>query len=70
MTTQVLCPKCHGQRTVACPACSGLGGRSFSGIIIGICAQCHGSGRYRCDVCGGAAEVEPDAASRFEQNAA
>jgi hypothetical protein len=38
MPTYVLCPKCHGQRTIACPSCSGLGGRSFSGVVIGICA--------------------------------
>jgi hypothetical protein len=69
MPMYVLCPKCHGQRTVVCPTCSGLGGRSYSGIIIGICSQCHGSGRSRCDVCGGAAEVEPEIARRFEQHA-
>jgi len=34
MPMYVLCPKCHGQRTIACPACSGRGGRSFSGVII------------------------------------
>src|SRR5262249_35638730 len=70
VTTQVLCPKCHGQRTMACPACNGLGGKCFAGVIIGICAQCHGGGRRCCDVCGGAAEVEPDTAHRFKQHAA
>jgi hypothetical protein len=60
MPTRTLCPKCHGQRTIACPVCSGSGGRCSAGVIIGICEQCHGSGRCRCDVCGGAAEVEPD----------
>src|SRR5262245_10363088 len=61
MPTRRLCPKCHGQRTISCPACSGLGGRCFAGVVVGICGQCHGSGQCRCDVCGGAAEVEPDA---------
>src|SRR6476619_2496846 len=50
----------HGQRTIACPVCSGLGGQSFAGVIVGICGQCHGSGQCRCDVCGGAGEVDPD----------
>ena len=42
------------------PDCTGSGGRSFAGVIIGICGRCHGTGQCRCDVCGGAAEVEPD----------
>ena len=25
MPDNVLCPKCHGQRTTACPACNGSG---------------------------------------------
>ena len=25
MPDKVLCPKCHGQRTTACPACNGSG---------------------------------------------
>jgi len=70
MPTRRLCPKCHGQRTISCPACSGLGGRCFAGVVVGICGQCHGSGQCRCDVCGGAAEVEPDALRRFEQPSA
>jgi hypothetical protein len=68
MPTRSLCLKCHGQRTIACPICSGSGGRSFAGVVIGICEKCHGSGRCRCDVCGGAAEVEPDTLRRFEQH--
>ena len=28
MPTRTLCPKCHGQRTIACPACSGVGAPS------------------------------------------
>src|SRR5215831_2018783 len=43
MTTRTLCPKCHGQRTVACTVCSGSGGRCVARVVIGICAQCHGS---------------------------
>jgi hypothetical protein len=65
MPTRTLCPKCHGQRTCSCPACSGSGGRAFAGVIIGICEHCHGSGRCRCDVCGGAAEVEPETLQRL-----
>jgi hypothetical protein len=68
MPTRTLCPKCHGQRTIACRACGGSGGRSFKGVVIGICERCHGSGQCRCDVCGGAAEVEPETLQRFEQH--
>jgi hypothetical protein len=60
MPTRTLCPNCHGQRTVVCPAWSGSGGNAFAGVVIGICGQCHGCGQCRCDVCGGAAEVDPD----------
>jgi hypothetical protein len=59
------CPKCHGQRTVACPVCGGSGGRAFAGVVSGICEQCHGAARCRCDVCGGAAEVEPETLQRL-----
>ena len=65
MPTRTLCPKCHGQRTVACPVCGGSGGKAFAGVIIGICEQCHGAARCRCDVCGGAAEVEPETLQRL-----
>ena len=50
--------------TIACPVCSGLGGQSFAGVIVGICGQCHGSGQCRCNVCGGAGEVDPEATLR------
>jgi hypothetical protein len=65
MPTKILCPKCHGQRTIACPVCGGAGGKCFAGVVIGICGQCHGSGQCRCDVCGGEAEVEPETLQRL-----
>jgi hypothetical protein len=35
MPTRTLCPKCHGQRTIACPICSGAGGKCFAGVSAG-----------------------------------
>jgi hypothetical protein len=43
MPTKTLCPKCHGQRTITCPVCSGSGGTCFAGVVVGICGQCHGA---------------------------
>jgi len=59
MPDRVLCPKCHGQRTISCPACRGRGKKLIAGIPIGRCKECDGSGQRRCDVCGGAGEVTP-----------
>jgi DnaJ-class molecular chaperone len=58
MPNKVLCPKCHGQRTVSCGACHGSGKTSVAGITIGTCEECNGTGQRCCDVCGGSAEVE------------
>jgi DnaJ-class molecular chaperone len=56
---KVLCPKCHGQRTITCLVCRGTGKRSIAGIAIGNCKECNGRGQRLCDVCGGSGEVEP-----------
>ena len=58
MPNRVLCPKCHGQRTVGCFACHGRGKGSTLGITVGTCKECDGSGQFRCDVCSGSGEVE------------
>src|SRR6516225_6886843 len=49
-----LCPKCHGQRTIACLACHGTGKK----IPVGNCEECGGTGRRICDVCSGTVEIE------------
>src|SRR6185437_15527458 len=62
MPNRVLCPKCHGQRTISCSACQGSGETSFGGITIGTCRECDGTGQHRCNVCGGSGEVEAESA--------
>jgi len=43
MPDRVLCPKCHGQRTVFCPACRGNGKQLIAGVSSGDCSECNGT---------------------------
>lgn len=54
----MLCPDCHGQRTIFCSSCSGSGKHFSTGVQIGTCKECDGTGKRRCDACGGTGEAE------------
>ena len=53
-----LCAKCHGQRTISCPACHGTGKKTIANTSVSDCEECGRTGRRPCDVCGGTGEVE------------
>lgn len=51
------CPNCHGQGSMTCTACSGMGSTGY-GFYSMQCVWCGGRGSMNCGVCGGTGEKE------------
>lgn len=51
------CPNCHGQGSMICTLCSGMGGTGM-GMYYMQCGWCGGRGSTNCAVCGGTGEKE------------
>ena len=51
------CPNCHGQGSMTCTICSGLGGTGY-GMYYMQCGWCGGRGSVNCAACRGTGEKE------------